>query len=112
MRAVNSSLILNLFYILQSIKALFTGSDFYNIFHIINENLTVSDMSCIKHFLSRFDNTADRNFAHHDFYLDFRKQVCLNLYAAVILRFSFLYAASKNVRYGHACNSQIHHCRF
>ena len=71
MRAVNSSLILNLFYILQSIKALFTGSDFYNIFHIINENLTVSDMSCIKHFLSRFDNTADRNFAHHDFYLDF-----------------------------------------
>ena len=44
MRAVNSSLILNLFYILQSIKALFTGSDFYNIFHIINENLTVSDV--------------------------------------------------------------------
>ena len=36
-----------LFYILQGIVALFTGTNLYNIFNIVNEDLTVADMSCV-----------------------------------------------------------------
>ena len=44
-----------LFYILKGIKTLFSGTDFYNILHIVNKDFSVSDVTSIQYFLCSFN---------------------------------------------------------
>ena len=43
---------LELFNVLKSVVALFACTNLYNVFNIVNEYLTVADMSCVKNLLS------------------------------------------------------------
>lgn len=83
-----------LFYVLQGVKALFSGSYLYYIFHIINKNLAVSNMAGIKNLLCRFNHLTNRNRTDYDLHLYLREQAGFYLYSTVILRFPFLCAAA------------------
>ena len=69
-------------------------------------------MSGVKNLLRRFNHAADRHLADHNIHLHLRKQVGLNLDAAVILRLALLYAAAKHMRNRHAGNANVHHRSF
>ena len=65
-------LCMQLFYVLERIVALFSRAHLYNIFHIINKDLAVADVPCIKHLLCSLDDTAYWHLADHNVQLDLR----------------------------------------
>ena len=62
-----------LIYILKSIDPFFTGTNLYSILYIIDKNLTISDVSCIKYFFRYINYTSYRYFTYYDIHLNLRK---------------------------------------
>lgn len=62
-----------LFFVLQRIVDLFSGTDLNNIFNIVNKYLSVSNITGVKNFFSGFDHNLYRNFADNDSCLHFGK---------------------------------------
>ena len=66
--------VLRLLYILQSCIIFFAGTNLYNLVYVVNENLTVTDMTGVKSLLGSFHNFGYRNLADYNFYFHLREQ--------------------------------------
>ena len=53
-------------YILKGIVAFLTGTNLDDVFHIVNEDLAVADMSGVKDFLRRLNDASYRHLADYD----------------------------------------------
>ena len=58
-----------LFFALEGIVALLAGADLYYIFHIIDEDLAVANMTGIQGLLGRVDHLGYRHLGHDNHYL-------------------------------------------
>ena len=83
-----------LFYILQSSEAFFAGSDLYDVEDVIDEDLAVAYVACVKNLLCSVDDCLYGYFGYDDIDLDLRKQGCFDRYASVVFLTSLLYAAA------------------
>ena len=63
---------LELFDILKSVIALFACTNLYDIFNIVNEYLTVADMTGVKNLLSGLNNLRYGNLAYNYVNLNLR----------------------------------------
>ena len=63
---------LELFNVLESVVALFACTNLYNVFNIVNEYLTVADMTCVKNLLSGLNNLRYGNLADNYVNLNLR----------------------------------------
>ena len=63
-----------LFNVLEGIETFFTGSYFDDVLYVVDEDLTVTDVACIKNLLSCIDNSLYRNSRDYDIHLDLREQ--------------------------------------
>jgi len=52
--------------VLQSVVALFAGTDLYDVLDVVKEDLAVADIAGIKSFLGRFNGLPYRDFADDD----------------------------------------------
>ena len=98
-----------LFYVLKRVVAFFTRANLYHVFHIVNEDLTVSDMTRVKSLLGSFDHVAHRNLADDDIDLYLGKQICLDRNATVLLGLTLLNTASKHVGHRHTRDADCRH---
>ena len=85
------------FHILKCSEVFLAGPYFDYLCHVVDEDLSVSDMAGVQRLLRRFDNRIYRYLADDNFYFHFRDQVCIQLNAAVFFSRALLYAAAHNL---------------
>ena len=96
-----------LLHILQCFQIFFTCTDFYNLLYIVNKNLTISDMTCIKSFRCCLNDFFNRNVSDNDFHFYFWKYGNIHLNSTIFFSRTFLDSTSHNLRYCHSCYTQI-----
>mgnify|MGYP006987338548 CR=1 FL=1 len=62
-------------------QAFCAGTNLYDILHIVNEDLAVTDMTGIQNLLDRFNNGFNRNLGYNNLHLHLRQQSYVNLSA-------------------------------
>ena len=63
-----------LFNVLEGIETFFTGSYFDDVLYVVDEDLTVTDVTCVKNLFRCIDNSLYRNSRDYDIHLDLREQ--------------------------------------
>lgn len=75
----------NVLDVLQGIISGFTGTDLYNIFYIINEDLAVADLAGVQNLLDCIDDLLRRDLCHNRLDLDLLEELCaLGLHSTIV----------------------------
>ena len=63
-----------LFNVLEGIETFFTGPYLDDVLYVVDEDLAITEMTCIKYLLRGIENCLYRNSCYDDMHLDLRKQ--------------------------------------
>ena len=96
--------------ILQCQVSFLAGTDFDNIFNIVNEYFSITDLTGMKHSLSCFDYLLYRNQTDNNFNLDLRKKIHIHFNTTIVSRSTFLYTTAQNICDGNAGYTDFVHC--
>ena len=83
--------------VLHGIDACFAGSYLYNVLNVIDKDLAVADVACVKNLLGGFDYECNGNGSDYNVNLYLGQEVSFDLYAAVVFGLTLLCAAAEYV---------------
>ena len=83
--------------ILQSQETFLAGTDLDNVFDIVNEDFTITDLTGMKNFLGSINNLLNRYKTYNDLNLNLRTEVHVNLNTTIVGWSTLLNTTSHNV---------------